>query len=90
MMHSTPSKVRLATPLQPLAVQLSGSLAHGAKLLDQSLHQTPTPQKMATFERALRTLLREVGRRIMAWVLHHMEPESALEMPSRLWWYGRA
>jgi hypothetical protein len=38
MMHSTPSKVRLATPLQPLAVQLSGSLAHGAKLLDQSLH----------------------------------------------------
>ena len=70
--------------------QLSGSLAHGAKLLDQSLHQTPTQQKMVTFERALRTLLREVGRRIMAWVLHHMEPKSALEMPSRLWWYGRA
>jgi hypothetical protein len=90
MMHSTPTKVLLATTLQPLVVQLSGSLAHGAKLIDQYLHQTPTPQKMATFERELRTLLREVGRRIMAWVLNHMEPESTLEMPPRLWWNGRA
>src|SRR5262245_48358659 len=90
MMHSTPTKVLLATTLQPLVVQLSGSLVHGAKLIDQSLHQTSTPQKMATFESELRTLLREVGRRIMAWVLHHMESESALEMPSRLWWNGRA
>jgi hypothetical protein len=90
MMHSTPTKVLLATTLQPLVVQLSGSLAHGAKLIDQYLHQTPTPQKMATFESELRTLLREVGRRIMAWVLNHIEPESAREMPSRLWWNGRA
>jgi hypothetical protein len=90
MIHSTPTKVLLATTLQPLVVQLSGSLAHGAKLIDQCLHQTPTPQQMVTFECELRTLLREVGRRIMAWVLNHMEPESAIEMPSRLWWKGRA
>jgi hypothetical protein len=31
-------------------------------------------------------LLREVGRRIIAWVLHHMEPACAEAMPSRLWW----
>jgi hypothetical protein len=90
MIHPTPTKVLLTTTLRPLVVQLSGSLAHGAKLIDQFLHQEPTPQKMATFERELRTLLREVGRRIMAWVLHHMEPACADEMPSRLGWRGRA
>lgn len=90
MMHSTPTKILLATTLQPLVMQLSGSLAHGARLIDRFLHQEPTPQQMATFERELQALLREVGRRIMAWVLPHMEPESATEMPSRLWWKGRA
>ena len=90
MIHSTPTKVLLATTLQPLVVQLSGSLAHGAKLIDQFLQQAPTPQKMAMFEGELSTLLREVGRRIMAWVLNHMEPECAEEMPSRLWWKGQA
>jgi hypothetical protein len=67
-------------------MQLSGSLARGAKLIDQFLHPEPTPQKMATFEWELSMLLREVGRRIMAWVLNHMEPECAEEMPSRLRW----
>jgi len=66
MRHITPAKVLLATTLQPLVVQLSGSLAHGAKLIDQFLHQEPTPQKMATFERELSALLQEVGRRIIA------------------------
>jgi hypothetical protein len=90
MIHTTPTKVLLATTLQPLVAQLSGSLAHGTKLIDQFMHQAPTPQKMATFEGALRTLLREVGRRIMVWVLHHMEPACADEMPARLWWKGQA
>ena len=90
MLHSTPTKVLLATTLQPLVVQLSGSLAHGAKLIDQFCHQEPTPLTMAAFEQALRTLLREVGRRIMTWVLNHLEPESPQEMPSRLWWKGQA
>jgi hypothetical protein len=80
----------LTTTLQPLVVQLSGSLAHGAQLIDQFLHQEPTPQKTATFEQALRTLLQEVGRRIMAWVINHMEPACPEEMPSRLWWKGQA
>ena len=35
MVHTTPTKVLLATTLQPLVAQLSGSLAHGAKLIDQ-------------------------------------------------------
>jgi hypothetical protein len=90
MMHTTPTKVLLATTLQPLVVQLSGSLAHGARLIDRFLHHEHTPQKMATFERDLSALLREVGRRIMVWVLNHMEPASPEEAPSRLWLQGIA
>ena len=80
----------MATTLQPLVGQLSGSLAHGAKLIDQFLHQEPTPQHLATFERELHRLLRAVGRRIMAWALPHREPAGAEEMPSRLWWKAQA
>ncbi len=90
MSHPTPTKVLLTTTLQPLVVQLSGSLARGAKLIDQFLHQEPTPQQMATFERELSTLLREVGRRIVAWVLNHMESDDPDEVPSRLWFKGQA
>lgn len=90
MLHPTPTKVLLATTLQPLVVQLSGSLAHGAKLIAQCLDQEPTPQKMAAFERELRVLLREVGRCIVAWVLNHLEPEGPEEAPSHLWFKGRA
>ena len=90
MIHPTPTKALLATTLRPLVRQLSSSLAPGARLIDHFLHQEPTPQKMATFERALRTLLQEVGRRIMHWVLNHMEPECPEEMPARLWWKGQA
>jgi hypothetical protein len=45
---------------------------------------------MAAFERELGVLLREVGRRIVAWVLNHLEPEGPEEAPSRLWVKGRA
>src|SRR6266487_2557336 len=90
MVHTMPTKALLATTLRPLVVQLSSSLAHGARLIDHFLHQESTPQKMATFEQALRTLLQEVGRRIMAWVINHLEPACPEEMPSRLWWKGQA
>jgi hypothetical protein len=90
MIHPTPTKVRLATTLQPLAMQLSGSLARGTKLIDQCLHHEPTPQQMATFERELSTLLREVGCRIVAWVLNHLESDDPDEVPSRLWFKGQA
>jgi hypothetical protein len=56
MVHITPPKVLLATTLQPLVGQLSGSLAPGARLMDQCLQQEPTPQKMAAFAQALRAL----------------------------------
>jgi hypothetical protein len=59
------------------------------RLIQPCLHEEPTPQKMATFEWALSALLREVGRRIMAWVLNHVEPENTDEAPSRLPWEGR-
>ena len=59
MIHPTPTKVLLATTLQPLVGQLSGSLAHGARLIEHFLHHEPTPQQMATFERELR---RSCGR----------------------------
>jgi hypothetical protein len=71
-------------------VPLSSALAHGARLIDHFLHQEPTPQKTATFERELRTLLQEVGRRMMAWGLNHLEPERPEAMPARLWWKGQA
>ena len=89
MVHSTPTKVLLTTTFRPLAGQLSGSLAQGVRLLEQFLHDEPTPQKMAAFERKLGVLLREVGRRIMAWVLNHVESEPAAEAPSRVQWEGR-
>jgi hypothetical protein len=90
MIHPTPTKVLLATTLQPLVAQLSGSLAHGAKLIAQFLDHEPTPQQMMTFERELRVLLQEVGRRIVAWVLNHVESECPEEAPARLWWKGQA
>ena len=90
MIHPTPTKILLATTLQPLVRQLSGSLAQGARLIEHFLHHEPTPQHMATFERELSALLRDVGRRIVAWVLNHVEPERPEEAPSRLWWKGQA
>jgi hypothetical protein len=47
------------------------------------------PLKMATFKGELSTLLREVGRRIMAWVLNHMEPDNDAEAPARLSFEGQ-
>jgi len=90
MVHTTPTKVLLTTTLRPLVVQLSGALAQGARLLDPFLHTEPTPQKMAAFEREISALLREVGRRMMARVLHHLEPENIAEAPSRVQFEGRS
>ena len=89
MVHTTPTQVLLTTTLRPLVVQLSGALAQGARLLDQCLHTEPTPQKLAAFEKEVSALLREVGRRIMAWVLKHLEPENIAEAPSRVPYEGR-
>ncbi len=75
MAHPTPTKVLLTTTFQPLVMELSGSLAHGARLIDQFLKEIPSPEKMMGFERELHSLLREVGRRIMGWVMNRVEPE---------------
>jgi hypothetical protein len=88
MVHATPINVLLTTPLRPLVVQLSGPLAQGVRLLDQFLHDELTPWAMVDFGRKLRALLREVGRRIMAWMLNHLEPESDAEAPTRLQFKG--
>src|SRR5262245_51217247 len=89
MVHATLTKVLLATTLRPLVVQLSGPLAQGVRLLDQLCHDALTPQTMAAFERQLHALLREAGRRIMAWVLTHLEPQNDAEAPSRLQFEGQ-
>jgi hypothetical protein len=81
MVHPTPTQVLLTTPFEPLVRQLSGSLARGVRRIDPLLQDEPTPQKMMTFEHALSALLRAVGRRIMAWVLHHLETANAHEDP---------
>jgi hypothetical protein len=90
MLHPTPPQVLLATPLQPLVVQLSGSVARGAPLMDQCVPHAPTPQLMATFERDLSPLIRAVGRRLVAWGLHPLESDAPDEVPSRLWCKGQA
>ena len=89
MVHATPTKVLLTTTLRPLVGQLSGTLAQGVRLIEQCLHEEPTPPKMAQFARDLRALLRQVGRRIMAWVLNHVEPANTAEAPSRVQYKGR-
>jgi hypothetical protein len=89
MVHTTPTKVLVATTLRPLVGPLSGSLAQGVRLIQQGLREEPTPQKMATFEGELNALWREGGRRRMAWVVNHLEPEHTAAAPSRVQWEGR-
>ena len=88
MIHLTPTKRLLATTYHPLARQLSGSLAQGVRLIDQFLHEDPTPTKVAEFEQNLRDLLREAGRRILAWVFNRLEPERDEDAPSRVQFAG--
>jgi len=90
MIPPTPPKVLLATTLQPLVGQLSGSLARGAKRMDPCRHPEPTPQQRATCERELSARLREGGRHMVAWVLHHVEPDGPDTAPARLWCKGQA
>jgi hypothetical protein len=90
MVHATPTQVLLTTTLQSLVMQLSGLLAHAVSLLEQFLSHEPTPQAMATFERELSALLREVGHCVMTWVCNRIEPENPADAPSRLWFGGRA
>ena len=89
MIHPMPTQVLLTTTFGPLVSQLSGSLARGVRLIDQFLHDDLTPQKMMTFEGELSALLREVGRRIMAWALNRLEPEADEEAPARVDFEGR-
>jgi hypothetical protein len=84
MIHPTPTKTLLTTTFQSLVMQLSGLLVRGARLIDSFLQTEPTPQQMMAFELELHSLLREVGRRTMAWTLNHLEPDIAAEAPSRV------
>jgi hypothetical protein len=88
MIHPTPTKVLLTTTFDPLVRQLSGSLARGVRLLEQFLHDEPTPTTTMIFERELSALLREVGRRIMTWTLNRLEPKADREAPSRVSFEG--
>jgi hypothetical protein len=89
MIHPTPTQVRLTTTFAPLVMQLSGSLTRGIRLIDAFVHDEPPPQKTMAFERDLSALLREVGRRIMAWALNRLEPKNDKEAPSRVQVEGR-
>ena len=57
-------------------MQLSGLLAQGTRLLARFINAEPTPATTMACERALSRLLREVGRRSMAWALNRLEPEA--------------
>ncbi len=89
MIHPTPTKTLLTTTFESLVMQLSGSLARGARLIDQFVQSEPTPQNTMAFELELSALLREVGRRIMAWTLNHLEPDIDTEAAPRIEFEGR-
>ena len=88
MIHPTPTKTLLTTTYASLVMQLSGLLARGTRLLDRFVHAEPTPETTMAFERELSALLREVGRRIMAWTLNRLEPQADSEAPSRVSFEG--
>jgi hypothetical protein len=89
MIHPTPIKTLLTTTFESLVTQLAGLLAQGTRLLERFIKAEPTPATTMAFERALSRLLREVGRRIMAWALNRLEPEADDEAPSRVVFEGR-
>src|SRR5262245_62779032 len=89
MIHPTPIKTLLTTTFESLVTQLSALLAQGTRLLERFIKAVPLPATTMAFERALSRLLREVGRRIMAWSLHRLEPEADDEAPSRGMFEGR-
>ena len=89
MIHPTPTKTLLTTTFEPLVMQLSGLLARGTRLIEQFVQAEPTPITTMAFERELSSLLREVGRRIMALTLNRLEPEADEEAPARVEFEGR-
>src|SRR5215510_10476471 len=89
MLQPTPIKTLLTTTFESLVTRLSGLLAQGTRLLERFIKAEPTPATTMAFERALRRLLREVGRRIMAWALNRLAPEADDEAPSRVVFEGR-
>jgi hypothetical protein len=89
MIHPTPTKTLLTTTFESLVMQLSGLLARGTRLLDPFVHAEPTPETTMAFERELSDLLREAGRRIMAWTLSRLEPDADTEAPLRVSFEGR-
>jgi hypothetical protein len=88
MPHPTPIKTLLTTTVESLVMQLSGLLAQGTRLLERFIKVEPTPATTMAFEGALSRLLREVGRRIMAWALNRLEPKADDEAPSRVVFEG--
>ena len=89
MIHFMPTKTLLTTTYESLVMQLSGLLARGTRLLDRFVHAEPTPETTMAFERELSALLREVGRRIMAWTLNRLEPDADNAAPLRVSFEGR-
>jgi hypothetical protein len=89
MIHSMPTKTLLTTTFDSLVMQLSGLLARGTRLLERFIHAEPTPETTMAYERELSDLLREVGRRIMAWTLNRLEPDIDNEAPLRVSVEGR-
>ena len=88
MIHPTPTQTLLTTTFEPLVMQLSSSLTRGARIINQFVQAAPAPEATMAFELELDTLLREVGRRIMAWTLNQVEPEADAEAPARLEYNG--
>ncbi len=65
MIHPTPTKTLLTTTFESPVMQLSSSLARGARIINQLVQAAPTPEAIMAFELELDTLLREVGRQVV-------------------------
>ena len=48
MIHPTPTQTLLTTTFEPLVMQLSSSLARGARIINQFVQAAPTPTGIST------------------------------------------
>lgn len=71
-----------------LLVELWPVLLSIARLAGRFRRSEISPTAMCEFELVLEGLLRELGRRIVQWVVNHLEPEARCEMPPQYFWEG--
>src|SRR5262249_25572466 len=79
--------------VEPLTVRLIPAITDIGRLIVRFRRAEVTPQASSQFEDRLQELLRELGRIIVAWTFHHLEPHDRKDRPSQIEvrgiWYRR-